>query len=125
MEVLVLGAGASLNPCSNLTREGVKGVLVQQPLERVRQSPFVFSGDLLAESEKEVSHTRSIGIIISLKEEEVRREGVKKDTVVHTIEEKIDKMIADVQITPKQKQRLKVSLMERRKAFVEDMRPVR
>jgi len=65
----------------------------------------VFSGDLLAESEKEVSHAWSIGIIISpKKEEEVRREGVKKDTVVHATEKEIDKMIADVQITPKQKQ---------------------
>ena len=65
----------------------------------------MFSGDLLAESEKEVSHAWSIGIIISpKKEEEVRREGVKKDTVVHATEKEIDKMIADVQITPKQKQ---------------------
>jgi len=124
MEVLALGAGASPNPCSNLTREGVEGVSAQQPLERVRQSPFVFSGDSLAESEKEVSQARSIGIIISPEEEEeVRREGVKKDTVVHATEEEIDKMIADAQITPKQKQRLKVSLMERREAFAEDVRP--
>ena len=42
-----------------------------------------------------------IGIIISLeKEEEVRREGVKKDMVVYTTEEEIDKMIANAQITP-------------------------
>ena len=124
MEVLALRVGASPNPCSNLTREGMEGVLVQQPLERVRQSPFVFSGDSLAESEKEVSQARSIGIIISPEEEEeVRREGVKKDTVVHATEEEIDKMIADAQITPKQKQRLKVSLMERREAFAEDVRP--
>ena len=33
MEVLVLGAGAAPNPCSNLTREGVEGVSAQQPLE--------------------------------------------------------------------------------------------
>jgi len=65
MEVLALGAGVSPNPCSNLTREGMEGVLAQQPLERVRQSPFMFSGDLFAESKKEVSHTQSIGIIIT------------------------------------------------------------
>ena len=53
----------------------------------------------------------------------MRREGVKKDTVVHAIEEEIDKMITNAQITPKQKQRLKVSLMERREAFAEDMHP--
>jgi len=101
----------------------VEGVSAQQPLERVRQSPFVFSGDSLAESEKEVSQARSIGIIISPEEEEVKREGVKKDTVVHATEKEIDKMIADAQITPKQKQRLKVSLMERREAFAEDVHP--
>jgi len=82
----------------------------------------MFLGDLLAESEKEVSHVQSIGIIISpKKEEKVKRKGVKKDIVVHTTEEEIDKMIADVQITLEQKQRLKVSLMERRKVFTEDM----
>jgi len=124
MEVLALGAGVSPNPCSNLTREGMEGVSVQQPLERVRQSPFMFSGDLLAESKKEVSQAWSIGIIISPeKEEEVRREGVKKDMVVHATEEEINKMIANAQITPKQKQRLKVSLMERREVFAEDVRP--
>ena len=51
----------------------------------------------------------------------MRREGVKKDTVVHAIEKEIDKMITDAQIT---KQRLKVSLIERREVFVEDMHPV-
>jgi len=61
----------------------------------------MFLGDLLAESEKEVSQAWSIGIIISPKKEEVRREGVKKDMVVHTTEKEIDKMIADAQITPK------------------------
>ena len=65
MKVLALRAGVSPNPCSNLTREGMEGVLAQQPLERVRQSPFMFSGDLFAESKKEVSHTQSIGIIIT------------------------------------------------------------
>jgi len=53
----------------------------------------------------------------------VRREGVKKDIVVYATEKEIDKMIANVQITPKQKQRLKVSLIERREAFVEDVHP--
>jgi len=43
--------------------------------------------------------------------------------VVHATEEEIDKMITDAQITLKQKQRLKVSLMERREAFMEDMHP--
>jgi len=33
MEVLALGAGASPNPYSNLTREGVEGVPAQQLLE--------------------------------------------------------------------------------------------
>ena len=119
MKVLALRAGVSPNPCSNLTREGIEGVLAQQPLERVRQSPFMFLGDLLAESEKEVSHAQSIGIISPKKEEEVRRENVKKDTVVHTIEKEID----NAQITLKQKQRLKVSLIERREAFAEDVHP--
>jgi len=29
MKVLALGAGVSLNPCSNLTRESVEGILAQ------------------------------------------------------------------------------------------------
>ena len=78
---------------------------------------------MLAESEKEVSHTQFIGIIISPEKEEVKRESVKKDTVVYVTKKEIDKMITDAQITPKKKQRLKVSLMERREVFVEDMHP--
>ena len=84
----------------------------------------MFLGDLLAESEKEVSYVQFIGIIISPeKKKEVRREGVKKDTVVHHTEKEIDKIIANAQITLKQKQRLKVSLIKRRKAFVKDVQP--
>jgi len=80
---------------------------------------------MLTESKKEVSHIQSIEIIISPeKEEKVRRKGVKKDIVVYTIEKNIDKMIANVQIILKQKQKLKVSLIERREAFMEDVHPV-
>ena len=55
----------------------------------------------------------------------MRKESVKKNIIVYTIEKEINKMITDTQITLKQKQKLKTSLMERRKAFTEDMHPVK
>ena len=117
--------GVLPSPSDILTRKDAEDVVIRESTEGMQGLPTVSSVQEVPDIHGgETQGTLAYkGNIIEREEQKGREEGAEASAVAYAGEEEIDKMIADAKVTPEQKKILKESLMKRREAFAEDLRP--